>query len=141
MPMMKGARATVLDAIGHTPIVKHNKVAAHVKSDIYVKMEYLNPGGSMKDRVALNIIRDAERRGLLQPGGTIVEATSGNTGAGLAMIAATRGYKCIFVMPDKMSQEKIAALRAFGAKVVICPTAVEPDDPRSYYEVTKRIVA
>jgi cystathionine beta-synthase len=138
--MMKGARATVLDAIGGTPIVKLNKVAAHVKSDIYVKLEYLNPGGSMKDRVAMNIIRDAERRGLLGPGSTIIEATSGNTGAGLALVAAIRGYKCIFVMPDKMSNEKIAALRAFGAKVVICPTAVEPEDPRSYYEVTKRLV-
>ncbi|MDB4970982.1 MAG: Cystathionine beta-synthase [Myxococcales bacterium] len=138
--MMKGARATVLDAIGNTPIVKLNKVAAHVKSDIYVKLEYLNPGGSMKDRVAMNIIRDAERRGLLGPGSTIIEATSGNTGAGLALVAAIRGYKCIFVMPDKMSNEKIAGLRAFGAKVVICPTAVEPEDPRSYYEVTKRLV-
>jgi len=138
--MMKGARATVLDAIGQTPIVKLNKVAAHVKSDIYVKLEYLNPGGSMKDRVAMNIIRDAERRGLLGPGSTIIEATSGNTGAGLALVAAIRGYKCIFVMPDKMSTEKIASLRAFGAKVVICPTAVEPEDPRSYYEVTKRLV-
>ena len=137
---MKGASATVIDAIGGTPIVKLNKVAAHVKSDIYVKLEFLNPGGSMKDRVALNIIRDAERRGLLGPGSTIIEATSGNTGAGLALVAAVRGYKCIFVMPDKMSTEKIAALRAFGAKVVICPTAVEPDDPRSYYEVTKRLV-
>jgi cystathionine beta-synthase len=140
MHMMKGARATVLDAIGHTPIVKLNKVAAHVKSDIYVKLEYMNPGGSMKDRVAMSIIRDAERRGLLGPGSTIIEATSGNTGAGLALVAAIRGYKCIFVMPDKMSNEKIAALRAFGAKVVICPTAVEPEDPRSYYEVTKRLV-
>ncbi|MSP61032.1 MAG: cystathionine beta-synthase [Myxococcales bacterium] len=139
--MMKGARQNIVDAIGNTPIVRLNKVAAHVKSDIYVKLEFLNPGGSMKDRVALNIIHDAERRGLLQPGGTIVEATSGNTGAGLALIAAIRGYKCIFVMPDKMSFEKIATLRAFGAKVVICPTAVEPEDPRSYYEVTKRIVA
>ena len=138
--MMKGARATVLDAIGSTPIVKLNKVAAHVKSDIYVKLEYLNPGGSMKDRVAMNIVRDAERRGLLGPGSTIIEATSGNTGAGLALVAAIRGYKCIFVMPDKMSNEKIAGLRAFGAKVVICPTAVEPEDPRSYYEVTKRLV-
>jgi cystathionine beta-synthase len=140
MRMMKGARATVLDAIGNTPIVKLNKVAAHVKSEIYVKLEYMNPGGSMKDRVAMNIIRDAERRGLLGPGSTIIEATSGNTGAGLALVAAIRGYKCIFVMPDKMSTEKIAALRAFGAKVVICPTAVEPEDPRSYYEVTKRLV-
>src|SRR3954469_3072681 len=137
--MMKGARANIVEAIGNTPIVRLNKVASHVKSDIYVKLEYLNPGGSMKDRVAINLVRDAERRGLLQPGGTIVEATSGNTGAGLALVAAIRGYKCIFVMPDKMSQEKIASLRAFGAKVVICPTAVEPDDPRSYYQVSKRI--
>src|SRR5207237_8158257 len=114
---------------------------AHVNHHSEVRLEFLNPGGSRKARVALNIIRDAERRGLLQPGGTIVEATSGNTGAGLALIAATRGYKCVFVMPDKMSFEKIATLRAFGAKVVICPTAVEPEDPRSYYEVTKRIVA
>ena len=139
--MMKGAKANVVEVIGNTPIIRLNKVAAHVKSDIYVKMEFLNPGGSMKDRVALNIIHDAERRGLLQPGGTIVEATSGNTGAGLALIGTVRGYKSIFVMPDKMSHEKIATLRAFGAKVVICPTAVEPSDPRSYYEVTKRIVA
>jgi cystathionine beta-synthase len=138
--MMKGAVSTILDAIGNTPIVKLNKVAAHVAADIYVKCEYLNPAGSMKDRVALNLVRDAERRGLLGPGGTIVEATSGNTGMGLAQVAVIRGYQCIFVMPDKMSQEKIAALRAMGAKVVICPTAVEPDDPRSYYEVTKRIV-
>src|SRR2546427_1039568 len=95
----------------------------------------------LKDRVALNIIADAERQGLLRPGGTIVEATSGNTGMGLAMVAAVRGYQCIFVMPDKMSQEKIASLRAFGARVVTCPTAVEPDDPRSYYSVSRRIVA
>jgi cystathionine beta-synthase len=141
MTLMSGARANITEAIGGTPIVRLNKVAAHVKSTIYAKCEFLNPGGSMKDRVALNIIRDAERRGLLSPGGTIVEATSGNTGAGLAMIGALRGYKCIFVMPDKMSNEKIANLRALGAKVVLCPTAVEPEDPRSYYEVTKRIVA
>jgi cystathionine beta-synthase len=140
LPLMPGARANITEAIGGTPIVRLNKIAAHVKSSIYVKCEYLNPGGSMKDRVALNIIRDAERRGLLAPGGTIVEATSGNTGAGLAMIGALRGYSSIFVMPDKMSNEKVANLRAFGAKVVLCPTAVEPEDPRSYYEVTKRIV-
>src|SRR5438552_11496178 len=139
--MMKGAVPNVLEAVGNTPIVKLQKVARHVSAEIFVKCEYLNPGGSMKDRVAINIVTDAERRGLLRPGGTIIEATSGNTGMGLAMVAAIRGYKCIFVMPDKMSQEKIASLRAFGAKVVICPTAVEPEDPRSYYEVTKRIVA
>jgi cystathionine beta-synthase len=138
--MMKGALPNILEAVGHTPIVKLQKVARHVAAEIYVKCEYLNPAGSMKDRVAMNIVADAERRGLLRPGGTIVEATSGNTGMGLAMVAAVRGYQCIFVMPDKMSQEKIASLRAFGAKVVICPTAVEPEDPRSYYSVSRRIV-
>ncbi|MBI4512047.1 MAG: pyridoxal-phosphate dependent enzyme [Deltaproteobacteria bacterium] len=138
--MMKGAVPNILEAVGRTPIVKLQKVARHVKADIFVKCEYLNPAGSMKDRVAMNIVADAERRGLLRPGGTIVEATSGNTGMGLAMVAAVRGYQCIFVMPDKMSQEKIASLKAFGAKVVICPTAVEPEDPRSYYCVSRRIV-
>ncbi|MFV8754411.1 cystathionine beta-synthase [Nannocystaceae bacterium ST9] len=138
--LIHGAVPSILDAIGNTPIVRLNSVASDVESDIYVKVEYLNPAGSMKDRVALNIIRDAEQRGMLGPGGTIIEATSGNTGAGLAMVAATRGYKCIFVMPDKMSQEKIDALRAYGAKVVICPTAVEPSDPRSYYSTARRLV-
>jgi cystathionine beta-synthase len=138
--LMPGAVPTILDAIGSTPIVRLNSVASDVESEIYAKVEYLNPAGSMKDRVALNIIRDAEQRGMLGPGGTIIEATSGNTGAGLAMVAATRGYKCIFVMPDKMSQEKIDALRAYGAKVVICPTAVEPSDPRSYYSTARRLV-
>jgi cystathionine beta-synthase len=104
-----------------------------------VKCEYLNPGGSMKDRMALHMVTEAEKRGDLAPGGTLIEATSGNTGAALAMIAAIRGYHCIFVMPDKMSQEKIAGLRAFGARVVVCPTAVEPDDPRSYYSVAERL--
>lgn len=140
MTLMRGSVSTILDAVGRTPIVKLQKVARHVQADIYVKCEYLNPAGSMKDRVAMNIVGDAERRGLLRPGGTIVEATSGNTGMGLAMVAAVRGYTCIFVMPDKMSQEKIASLRAFGAKVVICPTAVDPEDPRSYYSVSRRIV-
>jgi cystathionine beta-synthase len=138
--MMTGAKANILDAVGGTPIVKLQKVARHVAAEIYVKCEYLNPGGSMKDRVALNIVADAERRGLLGPGGTIVEATSGNTGMGLALVAALRGYHTVFVMPDKMSQEKVAGLRAFGARVVICPTAVEPEDPRSYYQTAKRIV-
>ncbi|WP_437677487.1 pyridoxal-phosphate dependent enzyme [Sorangium sp. So ce131] len=136
--MMRGARSDITEAVGHTPIVRLNRVADGLASDIYVKCEYLNPGGSHKDRVALNMIRDAEASGL-RPGGTIVEATSGNTGAALAMVAAIRGYKCVFVMPDKMSQEKIATLRAYGARVVVCPTAVEPDDPRSYYQVAKRI--
>lgn len=140
LSMMKGSVADLTQAIGRTPIVKLNRVAEEVESDIYVKVEYMNPAGSMKDRVGLNIIEDAERRGMLGPGGTIVEATSGNTGAGLAMVAAIRGYKCVFVMPDKMSQEKIDALRAYGAKVIICPTAVEPSDPRSYYSVARRVV-
>jgi len=138
--LMKGAVSDLTQAIGHTPIVKLNRVVEGVESDIYVKVEYMNPAGSMKDRVGLNIIEDAEKRGMLGPGGTIVEATSGNTGAGLAMVAAIRGYKCVFVMPDKMSQEKIDALRAYGAKVIICPTAVEPSDPRSYYSVARRVV-
>ncbi|HMU41428.1 MAG TPA: cystathionine beta-synthase [Pseudomonadota bacterium] len=138
---MRGAVGDITQAIGHTPIVRLGKVAAHVRSHIYVKCEYLNPGGSMKDRIALNIIRDAEEKGLLKPGGVIIEATSGNTGAGLAMVAALRGYQCIFVMPDKMSSEKVANLRSLGAKVVLCPTAVDADDPRSYYSVTRRLVA
>ena len=137
---MTGAKANILEAIGNTPIVKLQKVAKHVAAEIFVKCEYLNPAGSMKDRVALNIVADAERRGLLGAGSTIVEATSGNTGMGLALVAALRGYQCVFVMPDKMSQEKVASLRAFGARVVICPTAVEPEDPRSYYQTAKRIV-
>lgn len=139
-PVMQGAVADLTQAIGQTPIVRLNRVVEGLESEIYVKLESLNPAGSMKDRVALNIIRDAEARGMLGPGGTIIEATSGNTGAGLAMVAAIRGYKCIFVMPDKMSSEKIDALRAYGAKVVICPTAVEPSDPRSYYSTARRIV-
>jgi len=136
--MMRGALSDITKAVGHTPIVKLNKITEGIESDIYVKCEYLNPGGSHKDRVAINMIRDAEAAGL-KPGGTIVEATSGNTGAALAMVAAVKGYKCVFVMPDKMSQEKISTLRAFGARVVVCPTAVEPEDPRSYYQVAKRI--
>lgn len=136
---MKGAVRNVLEAVGRTPIVKLNSVGSHVQAEIYVKLEYLNPGGSMKDRVGINIINDYERRGLLKPGGTIVEATSGNTGMGLALVAAIRGYRCIFVMPDKMSEEKIKALQAFGARVVVCPTHVEPDDPRSYYSVSRRL--
>jgi cystathionine beta-synthase len=136
--MMKGALENITQAVGHTPIVKLNRVGQGVAADIYVKCEYLNPGGSHKDRVALNMIRRAEEAGL-KPGGTIVEATSGNTGASLALIAAIKGYKCVFVMPDKMSQEKLSSLRAFGARVVVCPTAVEPEDPRSYYQVSKRI--
>src|SRR5579859_8180644 len=138
--MMQGALADISQAVGHTPIVRLNRVATSVPVEIYVKCEYLNPGGSHKDRLAANLLRRAEEAGF-KPGGTIVEATSGNTGASLALLSAIRGYKCVFVMPDKMSQEKIAHLRAFGAKVIVCPTAVEPEDPRSYYTVAKRIAA
>jgi cystathionine beta-synthase len=137
--MLPRARESILQAIGNTPLVRLQRIGRDVPADIYVKCEYMNPGGSMKDRMTLNLIDQAEARGEVRPGGTIVEATSGNTGAGLAMIAAVRGYKCVFVMPDKMSQEKIATLRAWGARVVVCPTAVEPEDPRSYYSVAKRI--
>ena len=137
--MMKGAVGHVVDAVGQTPIVRINRTAAHVRGSIYAKLEFLNPGGSVKDRPAIQIVDDAEAAGLLRPGGTIVEATSGNTGMGLAMVASIRGYKTIFVMPDKMSEEKMAALRAFGARVVVCPTNVEPDDPRSYYNVARRL--
>lgn len=137
--MMKGAVADVTKAIGGTPIVKLNKVAAGVSSEIYVKLEYMNPGGSTKDRIGAYMLDQAVKEGKLKPGGTIIEGTSGNTGVGLAMWAAVHGYKCIFVLADKQSQEKIDNLRAFGAKVVVCPTNVEPEDPRSYYSVSKRL--
>ncbi len=128
----------ILGVIGQTPLVRLGRVAASVQVPVYAKLENLNPGGSIKDRVGLNIIEQAEKRGELKPGGTIVESTSGNTGVGLAIASALKGYKTIFVMPDKMSNEKIMLLRAYGAKVVITPTAVAPEDPRSYYEVAKR---
>lgn len=136
--MIKAAN-NVLELVGNTPLVRCNKIGNHVKANIYLKLEYMNPGGSVKDRPALQMIEDAEASGELRPGGTIVEATSGNTGMGLAMAAAVKGYKCIFVMPDKMSEEKIKSLRACGAKVVVCPTAVEPEDERSYYRVSERL--
>ena len=131
----------ILQTIGRTPLVRLNRVARSVSSSIYAKVEFFNPGGSVKDRIALNIIEEAEKSGRLKPGGTVVEATSGNTGVGLAIVCAIKGYKSVFVMPDKMSEEKIFLLRAFGARVVITPTAVEPEDPRSYYSVADRIVA
>jgi cystathionine beta-synthase len=130
----------VLSVIGRTPLVKLNRVARGVKANLLAKLEFLNPGGSVKDRIGIEMIQAAEREGKLRPGGTIVEGTSGNTGVGLAIAAAIKGYRCIFVMPDKMSDEKVRLLRAFGAQVVITPTAVEPDDPRSYYSVSKRLV-
>lgn len=129
----------VLQVIGNTPIVRLNRVAPAGDTRFYAKLEFMNPGGSIKDRIGWWMIEDAEKKGLLKPGGTIVEGTSGNTGVGLAIAAAIKGYRCIFVLPDKMSHEKIKNLRAFGAKVVVTPTAVEPDDPRSYYQVSRRL--
>ncbi|MFP5518451.1 MAG: PLP-dependent cysteine synthase family protein [Bdellovibrionia bacterium] len=129
----------VAEAIGSTPIVALNKVFPDSKHKFYAKVEYFNPGGSIKDRVALAMIEEAEKRGELKPGGTIVEATSGNTGVGLAMVAAIKGYRCIFVMPEKMSEEKRSILRGYGAKVVITPMGVEPEHPLSHYSVAKTI--
>jgi cystathionine beta-synthase len=130
---------TVLELVGGTPIVRLDRIGREVKPQLLAKLEFLNPGGSVKDRIGLAMIEAAEREGKLKPGGTIVEPTSGNTGVGLAIAAATKGYRCIFVMPDKMSQEKISMLRAYGAEVVITPTAVEPDSPESYYSVSSRL--
>src|SRR5512141_1392569 len=130
-----------LDAVGHTPLVRLRSVTRGVKPTVLAKLEMLNPGGSVKDRIGLPMIEAAERAGKLRPGGTIVEPTSGNTGHGLAIAAAIRGYRCIFVMPDKMSQEKIALLRAYGAEVVITPTAVPRESPESYYSVADRLAS
>src|SRR5438034_5635940 len=130
---------TLLELVGNTPIVRLDLVGRDVAPQLLAKLEYLNPGGSVKDRIGLAMIEKAEAEGKLKPGGTIVEPTSGNTGVGLAIAAAKKGYRCIFVMPDKMSQEKISMLRAYGAEVVICPTAVEPDSPESYYSVSDRL--
>jgi cystathionine beta-synthase len=130
---------TILDTIGKTPLVRLSKIGAGLPLTLLAKVEYLNPGGSVKDRVGLAMIEDAERRGLLTPGGTIIEATAGNTGVGLALAAACKGYHCIFVMPDKMSDDKINLLRAYGAEVVITPTSVAPDSPESYNGVAERL--
>ena len=130
---------SVLELVGGTPIVRLDRVAQGLPAQVVAKLEYMNPGGSVKDRIGLPMIEAAEREGKLRPGGTIVEPTSGNTGVALAMTAAIRGYRMIFVMPDKMSQEKISLLRAFGAEVVVCPTAVEPESPESYYSVSDRL--
>ncbi len=134
-----GILPDVTAAIGSTPLVALDRLASGVAPRIVAKLEHMNPGGSVKDRIALPMIEAAERAGLLRTGGVIVEPTSGNTGVGLAMAAALRGYRCIFVMPDKQSEEKRALLRAYGAEVVICPTDVEPDDERSYYRVSDRL--
>ncbi len=130
----------ILGTMGNTPLVRLNRVSRGVRAQMIAKVEYFNPGGSVKDRIGITIIEDAERQGLLKPGGTVVEATSGNTGVGLAIAAILKGYKSVFVMPDKMSEEKIRVLRAYGARVVVTPTNVEPEDPRSYYSVAKQIV-
>lgn len=131
----------ILQTIGKTPLVRLKRLGRDLSCPLYAKVEFFNPGGSVKDRIAVNIIAEAERSGRLKPGGTVVEATSGNTGVGLAIVCAKKGYRTVFVMPDKMSQEKTQLLRAFGARVVITPTAVTPEDPRSYYSVANRIVA
>jgi cystathionine beta-synthase len=129
----------VVAAIGHTPMVRLNRIGRETGATFYAKLEFLNPGASIKDRIAIQMILDAEKAGVLKPGGTIIECTSGNTGMGLAMVAAVRGYRSILVMPDKVSSEKIKALRAFGSRVITTPTAVAPDDPRSYYSVAQRL--
>lgn len=130
---------SILETIGETPLVKLNSLAGDMEGTILVKVEYFNPGQSVKDRIGLKMIEDAEEKGLIEPGGTIIEGTSGNTGMGLALAAAIKGYKCIFTTTDKQSKAKIDLLRAMGAEVKVCPTNVEPDDPQSYYSVAKRL--
>lgn len=130
---------SILETIGNTPLVKLNELTEGLKGTILVKVEYFNPGQSVKDRIGIKMIEDAEAKGLIEPGGTIIEGTSGNTGLGLALAAAVKGYKCIFTTTDKQSKEKIDLLRAMGAEVKVCPTDVEPDDPQSYYSVAKRL--
>ena len=138
---MADIKNSALELIGGTPMLKlQNIVPKNSIHNYYVKAEFMNPGGSIKDRIALAIIEKAEERGELKPGATIIEATSGNTGVGLAFIAAVKGYKSIFVMPAKMSKEKVDTLRAYGAKVILTPVGVEPDDPRSHYSVAKKLV-
>src|SRR5204862_4930426 len=129
----------ILEAVGHTPLVRLNRINQGLKPQIYVKAEFTNPGGSVKDRIGISMIDDAEKKGLLKPGGTIIEGTSGNTGMGLALVAIARGYKCIFTTTDKQSKEKADILKAVGAEVIVCPTNVEASDPRSYYSVSKRL--
>jgi cystathionine beta-synthase len=129
----------ILEAMGDTPLVRLNRLTKDIEAEVYVKADYLNPGGSVKDRIGISMIDEAERTGKLKPGGTIIEGTSGNTGMGLALVAAVRGYKVVFTITDKQSREKIDLLKAFGAEVIVCPTAVEPEDPRSYYSVAKKL--
>ena len=131
----------IVETIGWTPLIRVTKITGDLVTPIYAKAEFLNPGGSIKDRIGLPIIEEAERKGELKPGGVIVEGTSGNTGVALAMAAAMKGYRCIFTMPDKMSHEKVNLLRAYGAEVVVTPTAVPPDHPESYFMKAQQIVA
>ncbi len=129
----------ILETIGNTPLVKLNRITADIPATVFIKMETFNPGNSIKDRMALKMLEDAEKRGDIQPGGTIIECTSGNTGMGLALAAVIKGYRCIFTTTDKQSKEKVDILKAFGAEVIVCPTNVEPEDPRSYYSVAERL--
>jgi len=138
--MAKNVFDNILETIGRTPLVRINRLTRGVPGTVYAKIETTNPGNSIKDRMAVKMIEDAEKAGLLKPGGTIIEGTSGNTGMGLAIAAVIKGYKCIFTTTDKQSPEKADALRAFGAEVIVCPTNVDPDDPRSYYSVSSRLV-
>ena len=128
----------ILEAIGNTPLIRLNRLAKDSPAEVWVKADYMNPGGSVKDRIGISMIDEAERTGKLKPGGTIIEGTSGNTGLGLALVACVRGYKVVFTITDKQSREKIDLLKAFGAEVIVCPTAVEPEDPRSYYSVAAK---
>jgi cystathionine beta-synthase len=130
---------SIIETIGDTPLIRLNKLNKGIKGEVLVKVEYFNPGNSVKDRMAVKMLEDAEKEGIIKPGGTIIEGTSGNTGMGLALAAISRGYKCIFTMADKQSKEKIDILKAVGAEVIVCPTNVSPDDPRSYYSVAKKL--
>src|SRR5437870_3085363 len=136
---MADIKANVLEAVGNTPIIRLNRITKGIAATVCAKIEAANPGRSVKDRIALKVVEDAEKKGLLKPGGTIIEPTSGNMGVALAIVAAVKGYKCIFTIPDKMSIEKIRRLRAFGADVVVTPTAVPPESPQSYYSVARRL--
>ena len=129
----------ILETIGKTPLIRINKITKNLPCTVLAKVEYFNPGNSIKDRMALKMLEVAEQEGKIKPGGTIIEGTSGNTGMGLAIAAVIKGYKCIFTSTDKQSKEKFDALRAFGAEVIVCPTNVEPEDPRSYYSVSSRL--
>ena len=142
-PVLDGVQyhENILDTIGHTPLVRLRKLARDCPAPVLAKLEFFNPGGSVKDRIGLAMVEAAERAGQLKPGGTIVECTSGNTGLGLAMVAAVKGYRAVFCMPDKVSSEKVNLLKAFGAEVLLSPTAVAPDSPESYYSVARRIAA